>query len=105
MFNVAPNLVHVPREDCARMFDNVVVSDPVVTNCIIDNSSLENVLLAPSNEVARQLTYEARNVPRNCHQVVTIEGDMYYPDPDYRTYSGMSNKSRFLQVDVEDKIR
>lgn len=106
MHNVAPNLVQsasVPG--CASMFEMLDVSDPVVMNFIIDKKSVENILLMPSNEVAMEIMLEQRNVPKNCKHGVTVEGDFYYPDPNFRTYGAASKHARFLQVNTEDRIQ
>lgn len=87
------------------MYENIIISDPVAANCIIDQSSLENVLLAPDSNAAMHLTSDRRNVPRNCRQVLTIEGDVYYPDPNYRTYAARRDTAKFLQANVEDRLK
>lgn len=83
----------------------LIVSDPVVMNCLIDQTSLENVLLIPNNNVAFELMSEARRVPANCVSGVTVEGDVFYPDPNYRFYACPVDKARYLQVAPTDVIR
>lgn len=102
--NVGPNLVR-PINGCVSIYDMLIVSDPVVMNCLIDQTSLENVLLIPNNNVAFELMSEARRVPANCVSGVTVEGDVFYPDPNYRFYACPVDKAQYLQVAPTDVIR
>ena len=45
-------------------------------------------------------------VPFNCKLAMTKDGNTYFPDPSYRTYSGNGSRTaRYLQASVEDAIR
>lgn len=102
--NVSENLVK-PIDDCISIYSALEISDPVVANCLIDQTSLESILLIPDTEKAIELMSDRRRVPRNCQQGVTIEGDRYYPDPNYKTYCSQYRDAQFLQVSAADMIR
>ncbi|XP_072398773.1 structural maintenance of chromosomes protein 6 [Diabrotica undecimpunctata] len=99
--NVSANLVVEPS-DCTSLYNAIDIDDPVVLNAIVDNCSPENILLIPSDTRAQELLAERRNVPRNCHQGVTIKGDKYYPDPNYKSYASTYTQAKFLQVDTKE---
>ncbi|CAG9858163.1 unnamed protein product [Phyllotreta striolata] len=102
--DVSRNLVQEPK-GCRSVYNAIDIEDPVVSNCIVDNCGPENILLVPSNDMAQQLLSERRNVPRNCYQGITENGDIYYPDPNYRTYASMYHRAQYLQVDTKEYIR
>ncbi|XP_015590762.1 structural maintenance of chromosomes protein 6 isoform X2 [Cephus cinctus] len=116
----------MPTIMCSKFFDNVhnvskhstsapgyinmlqamEISDPVVANSLIDGRELECVLLVPTCEEAFKLMEDARRVPRNCKQCITLQGDTVYPDPNYRVYGGRPGlKARVLQVSTAEAIR
>ncbi|KAI4467367.1 structural maintenance of chromosomes 56 smc5 smc6 [Holotrichia oblita] len=102
--NIVSNLVRADR-DCISLYDAIDIKDPVVANCLIDQMSIESILLIPSTERAIELLSNQNRVPRNCSQGVTVKGDKYYPDPNYKTYASRYHKARYLQVDAGDLIR
>ncbi|KAI4467364.1 structural maintenance of chromosomes 56 smc5 smc6 [Holotrichia oblita] len=102
--DIASNLVQADI-DCVSLYDAIDIKDPVVANCLIDQVSIESILLIPSTERAIELLSNQNRVPRNCSQGVTIKGDKYYPDPNYKTYASRYHKARYLQVDTGDLIR
>ncbi|KOB78653.1 Structural maintenance of chromosomes protein [Operophtera brumata] len=69
--------------------DSVDVSDPVVANYLIDNVSMESILLVPDHE--------------NCSKIVTLDSSEYYPAPNYRSYGGAGRHSRLLQVSTAER--
>lgn len=101
---VQDNLVQAPN-DCQSLYDVMVIDDPIVSNCIVDQLSPENVLLIPSEQRAMELMAERQRVPKNCKQGITIEGDKYFPDPNYRTYASTYNQARYLQVDTKEHLK
>lgn len=102
--NVSRNLVHEPK-DCVSVYNAIDINDPVVSNCIVDNCSPENILLIPTDGRAQELLSDRRQVPRNCHQGITVKGDKYYPDPNYRSYASSYHRAQYLQVDIKDHMR
>ncbi|KAL3288876.1 hypothetical protein HHI36_003322 [Cryptolaemus montrouzieri] len=102
--NVSKNLVQAPS-DCVGLFDMLEIEDPVVANCIIDESNVEGILLIPSDDRAMKLLSNIENVPRNCTQGVTIKGDRYFPDPNYKTYCSDYHQAQYLQVDAGDYLK
>nr|XP_034181336.1 structural maintenance of chromosomes protein 6 [Osmia lignaria]XP_034181337.1 structural maintenance of chromosomes protein 6 [Osmia lignaria] len=81
------------------------ISDPVVTNCLIDQREVECVMLISTSTEAADIMSDSSKVPRNCKRAFTQQGDTFYPDPHYRTYGGPRYlKSKFLQVSVRDTI-
>lgn len=47
----------------------------------------------------------AENVPPNCSRSITLKGDLYYPDPDYRSYATKFKSPTLLQSSTADAIR
>lgn len=80
-------------------------SDTVVANCMIDQLGIESILLIPNDEVAAKVLSMDENVPRNCKYGITLRGDVYYPSPNYKMYSGKNQKPKYLQVDTADRIK
>ncbi|RZB39350.1 structural maintenance of chromosomes protein 6 [Asbolus verrucosus] len=101
--DVSQNLVNAPP-DCVGLYNVLEIDDPVVANCIVDQMAIEGILLIPSNERAMQLLSNAAHVPRNCRQGVTVKGDKYFPDPNYKTYGSRYHRAQYLQVDTKEHI-
>lgn len=80
------------------------IEDPIVANCLVDQARIEGVLLLPDNEKAMQLLSDVRYVPQNCQQGITIKGDKYFPDPNYKTYGSTYHTAQYLQVDTKEYI-
>nr|CAI5838630.1 unnamed protein product [Callosobruchus analis] len=99
--DIKKNLVHEPN-DCVCLYNAIEIDDPVVNNCIVDSVSPENILLIPSDDRAQELLSNRQTVPQNCRQGVTIKGDRYYPDPNYRTYASSYRRAQYLQVDTKE---
>lgn len=107
------------------LFDVIKVSDPIVMNCLIDQKSIERIVLVDKTDEAIRLTQvilnnflsclrfilnifnlqEERNVPENLMKVVLLDPfSEYYPAPNYRTYSLRMQPARFIQSNVEELI-
>ncbi|KAL8596960.1 hypothetical protein ACOMHN_027906 [Nucella lapillus] len=85
------------------VLDMISCDDPVVLNALIDQRSIENVILIAD-------AGEARNVmlhrpPTNCKEAFTREGDHLYCLPTFRYYSSENNTARFLTTNVEGEIQ
>lgn len=93
------------EEGCISVFDTLRVSDPVVSNCLIDQRNVETVLLIGDDRKAQELLSDAVRVPRNCSMGITAKGDKYYPDPNYRSYGSKYRQAMYLQVDVKGRER
>lgn len=78
------------------------IIDPVVANCLIDQCSIESILLIEDNREARNVMLD--NPPHNCHEAFTLVGDQLYASP-FRYYSNLKKTADYLQGSVEDKIR
>ncbi|KAK5648751.1 hypothetical protein RI129_003643 [Pyrocoelia pectoralis] len=102
--DVRPNLVK-SIDQCLSVFSALEISDPVVTNCLIDQVNLESILLIPDNNMAISLMSHQNNVPKNCRQGITMKGDKYYPDPNYKTYGSRYHNAQYLQVSTADMIK
>nr|XP_033327293.1 structural maintenance of chromosomes protein 6 [Megalopta genalis]XP_033327294.1 structural maintenance of chromosomes protein 6 [Megalopta genalis] len=105
------NKVHDVSAHCTRspdfsnLLDAMDISDPTVANCLIDQREVECILLIPTSKEAAEVMSNASRVPRNCRRAITQKGDMFFPDPHYRSYGGPRDlKARFLQVSVSDAI-
>lgn len=86
--------------------DMLIIEDADVANMLIDMANIEQLLLIQEDRDARHFLSDVNRVPYNCKRAITREGNMYYPDPNYKTYSGRVQRSaRYLQASVEDAIR
>ncbi|XP_018567595.1 structural maintenance of chromosomes protein 6 [Anoplophora glabripennis] len=102
--DVSRNLVRAP-EDCVCLYNAIEIDDAVVSNCIVDSSFPESILLVPNDQRAQELLSNRQYVPQNCSQGVTIKGDRYYPDPNYRTYGSQYHRAKYLQVDTKEYMQ
>ncbi|XP_025409337.1 structural maintenance of chromosomes protein 6 isoform X1 [Sipha flava] len=89
------------RETKNSLFRMLTFTSPVVANCMIDNSTIETIMLIENKEEAMHLMENSSRVPRNCHFSLTLDGTQVYPNPSYRVYS-LQNPSEpvLLQSDV-----
>ena len=42
-------------QDCVSLYNAIGIEDPIVSNCIVDQLSPENILLIPNNQRAMEL--------------------------------------------------
>jgi len=84
----------------------MVIEDSIVANSLIDQCEIECVLLIPTNKEACEIMSNAMRVPKNCKRAFTQRGDTFYPDPNYRTYSGKYGmRAKYLQVSTMQAIQ
>nr|XP_034965920.1 structural maintenance of chromosomes protein 6 [Zootoca vivipara]XP_034965921.1 structural maintenance of chromosomes protein 6 [Zootoca vivipara]XP_034965922.1 structural maintenance of chromosomes protein 6 [Zootoca vivipara]XP_034965923.1 structural maintenance of chromosomes protein 6 [Zootoca vivipara]XP_034965924.1 structural maintenance of chromosomes protein 6 [Zootoca vivipara]XP_034965925.1 structural maintenance of chromosomes protein 6 [Zootoca vivipara] len=76
------------------------IDNAVISNCLIDMRRIETVLLIKNNEEARRIMHR-NNLPKNCKEAFTGDGDQVLP----RQYYSCENKRpRILSKDVEADI-
>ncbi|XP_070538831.1 structural maintenance of chromosomes protein 6-like [Ptychodera flava] len=83
--------------------DIVKTDNPVIYNCLVDQRSVESVLLIEDSAEAR--SYLRRHPPRNCREAFTIAGDQVYAGAEQRYYSNFARNARYITADVEQQIR
>ncbi|RUS90138.1 hypothetical protein EGW08_002105 [Elysia chlorotica] len=92
----------VRSKDFPCVLDVIKCKDPVVINTLIDQRSIENVLLIEDANEARNVMM--RNPPQNAKECFTIEGDQAFCRPTFRYYSSDKTTVRFLMADVQAQI-
>lgn len=75
-------------------------------NYLIDILRIETVLVTESKEIAEFLTSDTENVPPNLTRVLVPNlGLEYIPSPNYAVYSTRITPARYIQKNVDDRIR
>ncbi|XP_071562510.1 structural maintenance of chromosomes protein 6-like [Temnothorax nylanderi] len=83
----------------SNLLDAMVIEDPVIANCLIDQREIECILLIPTSEEACVIMSDMTKVPRNCKRAFTLRGDTFYPNPNYRSYMGRCyTRAKYLHV-------
>lgn len=77
------------------------IEDPIVANCLIDQKSIESILLIKNRTEARGVM-QGPNPPANCIQAYSKEGDQIYTN---RNYTAEQTRANYLSGDVEEEIR
>lgn len=91
-------------EHTIRLMDLIVVENPIVMNCLIDQCNVETILFTESFEHAIHITSKKENVPQNLFKLLLLEPySEYFPAPAYRSYSKTSKTSRFLRVNGAER--
>ncbi|KAI4490402.1 hypothetical protein M0802_010673 [Mischocyttarus mexicanus] len=105
------NKIHDVSQHCTRssdyfnMLEAMDISDPVVANCLIDQWEIECILLIPTSLKACEIMSDAKKVPYNCKKAITQQGDMFYPDPNYKTYGARRGiRAKYLQISTAEAI-
>ncbi|XP_066600099.1 structural maintenance of chromosomes protein 6 [Prorops nasuta] len=79
------------------------ISHPVIANCLIDQNEIECILLIPTSKEACEIMSDAARVPIHSKKAITLNGDIFYPDPDYRSYGGRPDlRAKILQVSASE---
>lgn len=102
--DVSRFIVQEPQ-GCVSIFNALEFSDPVVANCLIDQLGIESTLLIPNTNTAIRLLSDASRVPRNCKKGITVNGDIFFPDPNYKTYGSRYKIAQLLQVSQEELVQ
>ncbi|KAJ8009718.1 hypothetical protein DPEC_G00094450 [Dallia pectoralis] len=91
----------VNHPDYPSVLQSLEIEDPVVANCLIDQRSIECVLLIKDKKKCR-MVMQGRQPPRNCLQAFTRDGDQCFNN---RYYSNEQRRCNYLSKDVEEEIR
>lgn len=94
----------VQDDQTVRLMDLIVVENPVVMNCLIDQCNIETILFTENFEHATHITSKKENVPRNLFKVILLEPySEFFPAPAYRTYSKKLRTSQYLRVSAAQR--
>ncbi|XP_060947359.1 structural maintenance of chromosomes protein 6-like [Limanda limanda] len=91
----------VNHSDYPSVLQALEIEDPVVANCLIDQTGIESILLIKNRTEARRVM-QGNNPPRNCNMAFSKEGDQIYNN---RSYTADQTRANRLSGDVEDEIR
>ncbi|XP_052255864.1 structural maintenance of chromosomes protein 6-like isoform X2 [Dreissena polymorpha] len=86
------------------VLDMIQSDEPMVYNTLIDQQTVECVLLIEDGRTARQVMDPEKNPPRNARQAFTLNGDQVISQPTFRYYSSNQDKVKYLTTNVEDDI-
>lgn len=101
--NVHDVSANKPRCEFPSVLDMLLIDNPVVTNCLIDQVAIESVLLIEDPKVARQVMFQ--NPPAKARMAYAMNGDQLLGGKTARSYASMMDKARYLQKDIEVEIR
>ncbi|KAK7922465.1 hypothetical protein WMY93_009367 [Mugilogobius chulae] len=87
----------VNHPDYPSVLQALDIEDPVVANCLIDQRSIESVLLIKNRTEARAVM-QGRNPPQNCTQAFSKDGDQIFPN---RNYSADQSRANYLHLQKE----
>ncbi|XP_052075729.1 structural maintenance of chromosomes protein 6-like isoform X4 [Mytilus californianus] len=99
--------LRVQSDEFPAVIDVLDVEDPVIANCLIDQRSIELILLIADRKRATQvMDPELRpGPPKNCREAFTLSGDQLYCFPSLRHYSCNYDRAKFLTANVEEDIQ
>jgi len=76
----------VSHKDTSLLMDLLHIENPVVFNHLVDQKSIESVLVCRSQDTAKALMTRRENVPANVHYAVTHDFYRFYPPREYTSY-------------------
>ncbi|CAJ1078421.1 structural maintenance of chromosomes protein 6 [Xyrichtys novacula] len=91
----------VNHPEYPSMLQALEIEDPVVANCLIDQRSIESILLIKNRTEARRVM-QGKNPPQNCTQAFSKDGDQIFAN---RSYTAEQTRANYLSGDVEEEIR
>ncbi|XP_012944778.1 structural maintenance of chromosomes protein 6 [Aplysia californica] len=100
-YNVTSTRCQSDRYQC--VLDVLKCDDPMVVNTLIDQRTIERVVLIEDSGEAR--TVMQRHPPRNARECFTLEGDQVYSEPTFRYYSNDKMSVKFLMADVAEQVK
>ncbi|KAL0969802.1 hypothetical protein UPYG_G00232480 [Umbra pygmaea] len=99
IYNVQGRGVNYP--DYPSVLDSLIITNPVIVNCLIDMRAIESILIIKEKRAARRVMQQGRP-PKNCREAFTLEGDQVYPN---RYYTTDFSTAKYLGGDLETEIR
>lgn len=107
VYDIRSGKARIDDENGVKVMSDVIqVSDPVVMNCLIDQKSIECIVLVDDTQKAINLTQDEENVPENLNFVILLNPySQFYPAPNYRTYSMQENPPKFIQTNTRDLVK
>ncbi|XP_061701916.1 structural maintenance of chromosomes protein 6-like isoform X2 [Syngnathoides biaculeatus] len=91
----------VNHPDYQSVLQTLEIEDTVVTNCLIDQRGIENILLIKNRAEACRVMMSG-HPPPNCHQAFSKDGDQIFTN---RCYASEQTRANCLSGDVEEEIR
>jgi len=76
----------VNHKDTSLLMDLLHIENPVVFNHLVDQKSIESVLVCRSQDTAKALMTRRENVPANVNYAVTHDFYRFYPPRDHTSY-------------------
>ena len=76
----------VSHNDTSLLMDLLHIENPVVFNHLVDQKSIESVLVCRSQDTAKALMTRRENVPANVNYAVTHDFYRFYPPRDHTSY-------------------
>jgi len=79
----------ISHRDCTVFLNLLQIENPVVFNHLVDQKSIESVLVCRTQDVAKSLTTRRENVPANVSYAITHDFYRFYPpkgETSYRSY-------------------
>ena len=87
------------------LIDCIETTNPTVYNCLVDNVSLEKIIIIPTQTEAQSVLQQSDTVPRNLRYAVVESKYQYFPAPSYRSYHKDYNRSRnLLKASIEELV-
>lgn len=90
----------VEHPDYPSVLDSLIISSPVITNCLIDMRGVESILIIKEKSAARKVMQHC-NPPKNCREAFTLEGDQVYTN---RYYTAEYSMAKYLGGDLETEL-
>lgn len=96
----------VQTRDFPAIIDLLDIENPNVSNCLIDQKHIEQVLIMRRDAEAQEVLKSVRTVPPNCQYALTCDFNQFYPAPMYRSYAMNPNQRRgnVLQASMTEHI-
>ena len=85
------------------VIDVLQIDDPVIFNCIVDQTGAECVLLIKNPEEARDVMFN--RTPANARMAFAGNGDQIYGGKSAKSYAYTGSGSSYLRGNIEDQIR